>query len=69
MPAQCTFERRRQRHSATAITTPASANAIALAQNRPPGRSMLRDHREGASPCRAKRNATRLSPIEVPDSE
>jgi hypothetical protein len=47
----------------------ARANGIALPKNRPPGRSMVRDHSEGASPERASRNATRLSPMVVPDSE
>ena len=31
--------------------------------------SMVRDHNEGDSPGRARRNATTLSPIVVPDSE
>jgi hypothetical protein len=30
---------------------------------------MVRDHSEGLSPARGKRNATTLSPIVVPDSE
>ena len=30
---------------------------------------MVRDHSEGASPGRASRKATTLSPIEVPASE
>jgi len=36
--------RRRQRHTATSVNTIASARTIALLQNRPPGRSMVRDH-------------------------
>ena len=60
---------RRQRHSAIDNTTIVSVNAIALLKNRPPGRSMVRDQSEGASPGRARRKATMLSPIEVPASE
>ena len=61
--------RRRQRHTATAINASTRTHAIALLRNRPPGRSMVRDHSEGASPARARRNATTLSPIVVPASE
>ena len=60
---------RRQRHTNIAITTTTSPTAIAPLMNRPPGRSMVRDRSEGASPGRASRNATTLSPMVVPDSE
>jgi hypothetical protein len=41
--------------------------AIALLMNLPPGRSMVRDHSDGDSPDRGRRNATTLSPMVVPD--
>ena len=61
--------RRRQRHSSVAISTIASPAAIAPLMKRPPGRSIVRERNEGVSPGRARRNATTLSPIVVPDSE
>ena len=60
---------RRQRHTSITISTITNPVAIAPLMNRPPGRSMVRDHSEGASPGRASRNATTLSPMVVPDSE
>src|SRR5690242_6078775 len=60
---------RRQNQSAVTIKTASNNVAIARAKNRPPGRSMVRDHSEGASPARASRNATTLSPIVAPASE
>ena len=60
---------RRQRQTNSAISSTVNPTAIAPLMNRPPGRSMVRDHSEGDSPGRASRNATTLSPIVVPDSE
>ncbi len=60
---------RRQRQTNIAISTITNPTTIAPLMNRPPGRSMVRDRSEGASPGRASRNATTLSPIVVPDSE
>ena len=68
-PPRRNFARRRQRHNAITISAITSAKAVALLQNLPPGRSMVRDHSDGASPGRGKRNATTLSPIVVPASE
>src|SRR4051794_14715217 len=61
--------RRRQRHTSIAISSTTNPATIAPLINRPPGRSMVRDHSEGASPGRARRNATTLSPTVVPASE
>ena len=61
--------RRRQRQINMIVSSTATAAAIAPLVNRPPGRSMVRDRSEGASPSRARRNATTLSPMVVPDSE
>jgi len=60
---------RRQRHSKTTTSITTNTTPVAPLINRPPGRSMVRDHSEGDSPGRASRNATTLSPIVVPDSE
>ena len=60
---------RRQRHTSIAISNTITPTAIAPLMKRPPGRSMVRDHSDGASPGRARRNATTLSPMVVPDSE
>src|SRR5580704_15037813 len=60
---------RRQRHSAVASSASRNNAAIAPAKKRPPGRSMVRDRSDGASPSLARRKATTLSPIEVPASD
>ena len=61
--------RRRQRHTNAAIAKTKNPTVIAPLMKRPPGRSIVRERSEGDSPGRARRNATTLSPIVVPDSE
>src|ERR1700681_1257412 len=49
-----------RRRSQTTETSSPIVSVIVLPQNRPPGRSIVLDHRESASSGRARRKATTL---------